>query len=152
MLLILQNCMTDNLYFPYMYEKWFRFGNLIPRSTLDSSNTRIYLGEINWPISNGYGSVEFNPDEYETLNQSLSPSGIRLPRDYKTKMLGNTNMFKGNELAASLVFDQVSDLISQAGRIANCHPHSLCYLLDFNESKRELILLPNLILFHKRFK
>lgn len=147
--------MTNNLYFPYMHEKWFKFKSLTPKSTLDSSNTRIYLGEINWPNSTGDGSTQFNIDEYETFNQSLPLSRIRLPRDYKTRVIGNTDMFKlfngKEELAASLVFDEVASLIDQTGRIAQSHPHSLCYLLDFNESRRELLLLPNLILFHKKF-
>jgi len=147
--------MTKNLYFPYD-EEWFGFGSLYSKSTLDSSNTRIYLGKINWPHAVGDGSVKLNIEEYKILNQSLPPSKIILPRDYKTRVNDNTNMFQlfnGRvELAASLVLDEVESLINQTGRIAQSHPHSLYYLLDFNESKRELLLFPNLILFHKKFR
>ncbi|MBI2632130.1 hypothetical protein HYW75_03940 [Candidatus Pacearchaeota archaeon] len=145
--------MASNLYIPYD-GKWFRFEELLPKSTLNSSNTRIYLGEINWPISSADGTAELNIKEYERLNQSLSPSKIILPKDYKTSFVGFTKMFKlfndHWELAASLVFDQVNDLVNQAARIAQFHPHSLCYLLDFDEPRRELTLIPNLLLFLKR--
>lgn len=146
--------MANNLYFRYIHGKWFGFKELLPKAVLDSSNARIYLGKINWPHSKGNGTAEFNIDGYQILDQGLSPSRIKLPKDYKTRRVGNTDMFNGErgELAASLVFDDIKNLISQAERIAHHYPHSLCYLLDFDESKRELTLFPNLILFHKRFR
>ena len=112
-------------------------------------NTRIYLGQINWPASVGDGSAELKVEDYERFNQSLSPNRIRLPRDYKNRVLGNTNMFNGGEFAASLVIDGVRDFIAKTERMQIVNPHSLCFLLDFDESERILTVLPNLILFHK---
>lgn len=135
-----------NLYLPFQengIKVWYKLKELIPKSTLDSSNTRVYLGELNYPRGSGDGRERLSSDNYTIMSYALSPRKIKLPRDYKKRVYA----FNDNEIAASLVFDEINDLITLANRVAKINPFSLAYLAELN--KRKLTLFPTLLLFEK---
>jgi|SRR3989344_2037785 len=136
-----------NLYIPFRENAeivWYKLVELTPKSTLESSNKRVYLNQINWPIGHGDSTVKL---DYPKISYALNQSEIKLPRDYRKKSF-SLNEDKDKEIAASLVFDGVNDLITLSEDLAEEHPFSLAYLLKLN--KRKLFLSPTLFLFDKK--
>ena len=146
-----------NLYLPFKengVRVWYKLSKLYPKSTLDSSNSRVYIGKLNHPVGFGDSTKRLSLDDYTLISYALSQRKIRLPRSYKKRVYS----FNDNEIAASLIFDEVNDLIKFAEGIVDERqltgererketPFSLEYLLELN--KRALTLSPTLLLFSR---